>query len=104
MEPPVLSLCENMVMQIDANYVVLYMQISHATTLCLLCLGVRQTLLFVDAHVYQFMFGSVVFVLKQLPPQGYKCNQYSISPKKLKSLMYSLHDSLLGVRNTPTES
>lgn len=33
MEPPVFSLCENMLMQIDANGVVLYMQISHATTL-----------------------------------------------------------------------
>lgn len=31
--PPVLSLCENMLMQIDANDAVLYMQISHATIL-----------------------------------------------------------------------
>lgn len=31
-EPPVFCLCENMLMQIDANDVVLYMQISHATT------------------------------------------------------------------------
>lgn len=37
--------------------------------------------LFVDAHVYQFMFRSMsgVFVWKWLLPQGYKCNQYSVS-------------------------
>lgn len=44
MEPPVFSLYENMLMQIDANDVVLYMQISHATTLWLLFFGARRTL------------------------------------------------------------
>lgn len=57
MEPPVFSLCENMLIQIDANDVVLYMQISHATTLWLLFFQ-RQTNpcegVFVDACL---MFG-----------------------------------------------
>lgn len=46
-------------MQIDANDVVLYMQISHATTLWLLFSEDRRTLecFFVDARVYLFMFG-----------------------------------------------
>lgn len=53
--------CENILMQIDANDVVLYMQISHATTLWLLFYVDRQTLVsvFVNAHVFQFMFGCV---------------------------------------------
>lgn len=46
-----LSLCENTVMQIDANNVRLYMQISHEAT-PLLFLWVTQTFAFVDAHVY----------------------------------------------------
>lgn len=46
-----LSLCENTVMQIDANNVALYMQISHVTT-PLLFLWARQTFAIVDAHVY----------------------------------------------------
>lgn len=40
----VFGLCENMLMQIDANEVVLYMQISHATTLWLLFQGDKRTL------------------------------------------------------------
>lgn len=62
------SLCENILMQIDANDVVMYMQISHATTLWFLFFRDRETLvrLFVDAHVCQFMFGcmSGVFVFE----------------------------------------
>lgn len=86
MEPPVFSLCENMLMQIDANDVVLYMQISHATTLWLLfSRGQTNTCecMFVEAHVYHSMFGcmSGVFVWKRLLPQGYKCNQYAVSYK-----------------------
>lgn len=45
-EPPVSSLCENMLMQIDANDVVLYMQISHATTLWLLFFGTGELWMF----------------------------------------------------------
>lgn len=52
------SLCENMLMQIDANHVVLYMQISHATSLRFWFFGDREPLesVCVDAHVYRFMF------------------------------------------------
>lgn len=43
--PPVFGLGENMLMQIDANDAVLYMQISHATILCFfLFFKDRQTL------------------------------------------------------------
>lgn len=50
MEPPVCSLCENMLMQIDANDVlVLYMQISHATTLSCFCFSGTDELLSVYA-------------------------------------------------------
>lgn len=68
----------------NANDVVLYMQISHATTLWLLFFGDRRALsVYVDAQVCQFMFGcmSGVFVWRRLLPQGYKCNQYSVSYK-----------------------
>lgn len=57
----------------NANGEVSYMQISHATTLCLLFPGVRHT----HVHVYQLMFGSLVFVWKQRLPQCSKWSQYS---------------------------
>lgn len=56
MEPPVCSFCENMLMQIDANDVlVLYMQISHATTPPAFVFRGQMNsceCMFVDAHVY----------------------------------------------------
>lgn len=57
---------ENMLIQIDANDVMLNMQISHAATLWLLFLRRRQSLVSVlfDARGSQFVFGclSGVFV------------------------------------------
>lgn len=53
---------EDMLMQIDANDADLSMQISHATTLLAFVLqGQTDSCesMFVDAHVYWFMFGSV---------------------------------------------
>lgn len=53
-----LSLCENILMQMDANDVLLYMLISHATTFWLLFYRERKNLcVFVDAHTRSFMFG-----------------------------------------------
>lgn len=62
MEPPVFTFYEDMLMQIDANDADLSMQISHATTLLAFVLqGQTDSCesMFVDAHVYWFMFGSV---------------------------------------------
>lgn len=67
MEPPVFSLCENMVMQIDANDVVLYMQISHATTLLAFVLqGQTNSWVYVcgcsclPVHVWVYVWGVCV--------------------------------------------
>lgn len=67
MEPPVFSLCENMLMQINANYVVLYMQISHAATLWLLFFQ-RQTNLCECVCVYLLMFGCMSGVCAKTAP------------------------------------
>ena len=70
-------------MQIDANDAVLYMQISHATTLWLLSFGGRRTPVsvfvdvFADARVYLFMFGwmSGPVCVKRATSEGFKKTQ-----------------------------
>lgn len=57
-------------------------------TLCLLFQGVAQSHVFADAHVCQFIFGTLLIMRKLQLPQGYKCNQYSVS---LKSCPLCIH-------------
>lgn len=92
-EAPVSRLCENMLMQIDANHVVLYMQISHATSLRFLVLRAQITpwererkgesvcrRSCLSIYVCVYVWCVCVFVWKVLP-RACKCNQYSVSYK-----------------------
>lgn len=87
MELPVFSLCENMLMQIDANDVVLYMQISHAATLWLLFFRDRRTLMSVCLWMLMSTSSCLGVCLGCLCENGYKCNQYPVS-YKFKSLCF----------------
>lgn len=68
MEPPVFTFYEDMLMQIDANVADLSMQISHATTLLAFVLQGQTDsceCMFMDAHVYWFMFGLCLGCMKK---------------------------------------
>lgn len=104
MEPPVFSLCDNMLMQMNANAAVLYMQISHATTLWFLFFRGRWTVCgcsCLPVYVWVYVRGVCVKTVTstRLQMQSILCLL-----EIWKSLLVSLHDSLLGVKNTPTGS
>lgn len=86
---PVLSLGENMLMQIDANDVVLYMQISHATILWLLFFKDRQTL--VNVHMWMqasigYIWAHVWYVCEKLTTSTRLQIESILSPINLKVL------------------